>query len=137
MPVAVIPVAEEVLFRGLFLTGLSARYGHAFGLLLSSFLFGLLHFDGSVSPVVYASVAGLVLGWLSMETGSIYPNIALHAAINAVPVLLPERLIAIHGFNVPSEHPEHLPWWLVGPPLVLGLCLLWAVRGLEARSAHD
>lgn len=133
--VALVPSAEELLFRGLFLTGLSGRYGRGMGLLLSSLLFGVIHF-GAV-PAVYASVAGLLLGWLSLATGSIYLSIALHAGINGVPVLLPERLIAIHGFNVPSEQPEHLPWWLVWPPLFLGLYLLWVARGLEARSAHD
>lgn len=132
--VALVPSAEELLFRGLFLTGLGGRYGQGFGLLSSSLLFGVIHF-GAV-PAVYASVAGLVLGWLSLAGRSIYPSIALHAGINAVPVLLPEQLIAIPGFNVPSEQPEHLPWWLVWPPLILGLYLLWVVRGLEARSAH-
>jgi membrane protease YdiL (CAAX protease family) len=133
--VALVPGVEELLFRGLFLTGLSGRYGPGWGLVLSSCLFGVIHL-GAV-PAVYASVAGLLLGGLSLATRSTYPNIALHAGVNAVPVLLPERLIAIHGFNVPSEQPEHLPWWLVWPPLLLGLFLLWVVRGLEARSAHD
>jgi membrane protease YdiL (CAAX protease family) len=132
--VALVPSLEELLFRGLFLSGLADRYGRGFGLLFSALLFGVIHF-GAV-PAVYASVAGLLLGTLALATGSIFPSIAVHAAINAVPVLLPERLIAIHGFNVPSEQPEHLPWWLVWPPLCLGLFLLQVVPRLEARSEH-
>jgi membrane protease YdiL (CAAX protease family) len=58
--VALVPFAEEALFRGLFLFGLSERYGRGFGLLLSSALFGVVHLD--VVAAVYAAVAGLVLG---------------------------------------------------------------------------
>ena len=133
--VALVPAAEELLFRGLFLFGLSRRYGNGFGLLFSACLFGLLHF-GAV-PAVYASVAGLLLGALALYTGSIWPGIAVHAAINAVPVLLPESLIAIHGFNVPSEEPQHLPLGLVLPSLSLGICLLLAIRRLEAKASHE
>jgi membrane protease YdiL (CAAX protease family) len=130
--VALVPFAEELLFRGLFMFGLSQRYGRGLGLLLSACLFGVIHFG--VVPAVYATVAGLGLGWLALSTNSTWASVALHAAINAVPVLLPESLLPIHGFNVPSEQPEHLPIWLVLPCLALGICLLLAVQRLEARS---
>ena len=134
--VALVPLAEEALFRGLFLFGLVDRYGRGFGLLLSACLFGVIHF-GAV-PAVYAAVAGLVLGALALSTESIWASVALHAAINAVPVLVPESLLPIHGFNIPSELPEHLPPWLVLPCLALGICLLLLVHRLEAKSmSHD
>ena len=133
--VALVPVAEEALFRGLFLFGLARRYGNGFGLLFSACLFGVIHF-GPV-PAVYATVAGLVLGALALHTGSIWPGIAVHAAVNAVPVLVPESLIAVHGFNVPSEDPQHLPAWLVLSALSLGICLLLAIRRLEAEASHE
>jgi membrane protease YdiL (CAAX protease family) len=133
--VALVPAAEELLFRGLFLFGLARRYGNGFALLLSSCLFGVLHF-GAV-PAVYAAVAGLLLGSVALVTGSIWPSIALHAAVNAVPVLLPESLLPIHGFNVPTEEPQHLPLWLVLPSLTLGICLLLLMRRLEAKASHE
>lgn len=128
----VIPLMEELLFRGVFLFGLSRRYGAAFGVLLSAVLFGVVHL-GAV-PALYASVAGLVLGWLALTTGSVWPGVALHAAFNAVPVLLPEYLIPIRGFNVPSVAVEHLPPYLVWPPLIAGLALLFAVRRVESAA---
>jgi membrane protease YdiL (CAAX protease family) len=134
--VALVPFAEELLFRGLFMFGLSARYGRGFGLLLSAALFGVIHFD--VVAAVYAALAGLMLGTLALAARSTWASVAVHAAINAVPVLLPERAFPIHGFNVPSEQPEHLPVWLVLPALVLGICLLLAVQRIEAKSvSHD
>jgi membrane protease YdiL (CAAX protease family) len=126
---ALVPLIEELLFRGLFLFGLERRYGSGFALLLSSCFFGIVHM--APVPAVYATVAGLVLGALALVTRSIWPGIALHAAINAVPVLLPERVLAIHGFNVPSALATHLSPWLVWPPLVLGLGLLATVRRIE------
>jgi len=85
-------------------------------------------------PAVYATVAGLLLGSIALATRSVWPGIALHAAVNAVPVLLPERLLPIHGFNIPSALPSHLPPWLVWPPLLLGLALLAAARRIEYAS---
>lgn len=134
--VALVPFAEELLFRGLFLFGLAERYGRGFALLLSACLFGVVHLG--VVPAVYAAVAGLVLGALALSVDSIWASVALHAAINAVPVLLPETLLPIRGFNVPSELPQHLPSWLVLPALALGICLLLAVHRIEAKStSHD
>ena len=127
--VALVPLIEELLFRGLFLFGLERRYGSGFALIASACFFGIVHM-GAV-PAVYASVAGLVLGGLALTTRSVWPGIALHAAINAGPVLLPERLVPLHGFNVPSTFATHLSPWLVWPPLLVGLALLVTVRRIE------
>lgn len=134
--VAAVPLAEELLFRGLFLFHLARRYGRGFALLFSACLFGVIHFEPV--PAAYAATAGLVLGALALATRSVWASVALHAAINAVPVLVPESAWPIHGFNVPSETPQHLPLWLVLPLLSLAICLLLWVRRLEAvRVRHD
>lgn len=127
--VALVPITEELLFRGLFLFGLERRYGRGFALLLSSALFGIVHL-GAV-PALYATVAGLLLGAIALSSRSVWPGIALHAAINAVPVLLPEHVVAVRGFNVPTEELVHLPAYLVWPPLVLGLGLLAVAQRIE------
>jgi membrane protease YdiL (CAAX protease family) len=131
----VIPLMEEFLFRGIFLFGLSRRYGPGFGVLLSAVLFGVVHL-GAV-PALYATVAGLLLGWLALGTRSVWPGVALHGAFNAVPVLVPEHLLAIRGFNVPSVDTEHLAPYLVWPPLALGLLLLFAARRFEHVAVPD
>lgn len=127
--VALVPIIEELLFRGLFLFGLERRYGRGFALLLSSCFFGIVHL-GAV-PAVYATVAGLMLGAIALSARSVWPGIALHAAINAVPVLIPEHVLPIRGFNVPSELAVHLPAYLVWPPLVCGLGLLAVAQRIE------
>jgi len=131
----VIPLLEELLFRGLFLFGLTRRYGAAFGVLLSAVLFGVVHL-GAV-PALYASVAGILLGWLALTTRSVWPGVALHGAFNAVPVLLPEHVLPVRGFNVPSVAAEHLPHALIWPPLLAGLALLFVVKRCAEREPED
>src|SRR5262249_40217464 len=104
-------------------------------LIASSVLFGLMHILGGPVPALYATAAGFLLGQLALWTRSVFPGIALHAAVNAVPVLLPEHLVAIHGFNVPSPQPSHLTPWIVWPAAALGLTLLAWVRRIE--YAHE
>lgn len=120
--VGVAPLMEELLFRGHMAFGLQRRYGTTVALLISSILFGVAHMDPTAAA--YASVAGLLLGQLALSTTSVWPGVALHAGINAMPVLLPQRLWALPGFNVPSETPQHLAW-----PFVIG-GLLWGTAAL-------
>ncbi len=125
--VAAVPVAEELFFRGLLLFGLRARYGDAPAVLGSACLFGISHLDAVAA--VYAGTAGLVLGALALRTRSIWPGIAVHGAVNAMPVLLPERLLPLRGFNVPSVAPLHLPVALVlGSLAAAALLVAWVAH---------
>jgi membrane protease YdiL (CAAX protease family) len=82
--------------------------------------------------VAYASLAGLVLGVVRMRTGSVLPAIALHGAFNATPVLLPETLVRIEGFNTVGERVYHLPLpLLLGSACVATLCLVTMSRSPE------
>ena len=79
------PVAEEIFFRGFVLTGLLRRFGVARALLLSSLLFGAFHIDPGA--ILLTFMLGLVLGWVYLKTGSIWPAIFAHSLHNAVAVL--------------------------------------------------
>jgi membrane protease YdiL (CAAX protease family) len=131
--VALVPAIEEAFFRGFLLFGLERRYGAGLSLVASSCLFGVMHL-GAV-PALYATAGGFVLGSVALWTRSVFPGFALHAAVNAVPVLLPERVWAIRGLNVPSTEAVHLPPWLVWIPLALAFGLLAWVRRIE--YAHE
>ena len=131
--VALVPAMEEAFFRGFLLFGLERRYGAGFALVASSGLFGVMHL-GAV-PALYATVGGLVLGAVALWTRSVFPGFALHAAVNAVPVLLPERVLPIRGLNVPTTEVVHLPPLLVWIPLALAIGLLAWVRRIE--YAHE
>jgi membrane protease YdiL (CAAX protease family) len=126
----VAPVTEELLFRGLLLPGLAERYGAPFALGATSLGFGLIH--GEPGAIAYATVAGLVLGAITHRTGSVLPALAMHGAINAMPVLVPERLMRIRGFNTISEEVYHLPL-----PLLLGSGLVAAAAILALARFND
>ncbi len=127
--VAAVPMMEELLFRGLFAFGIADRSGRVVGIVASSFLFGLAHL--SAASVIYAAVAGMLLAAIALEAQSIWPSICVHAAINAMPVLLPERILPITGFNVPSATPTHLSPALALSGLALGVVFLAFARRIE------
>ena len=80
------PVVEELFFRGLVLRAFERRYGPTVGLLASSALFGLAHFQLLQLPALI--VFGLVVGTLAQRTGRLGPGIFAHAAFNAVTVIV-------------------------------------------------
>jgi membrane protease YdiL (CAAX protease family) len=80
------PIAEEIFFRGFVLPGLVKRFGVVRALLLSSLIFGLFHIDpGAIVPTF---ALGLVLGWVYLKTGSIWPAMFAHGLHNTVAVVV-------------------------------------------------
>jgi hypothetical protein len=70
---------EEILFRGAIQPFL--------GIWFTSFLFGALHLDpeGGVSVwTAWAVLAGIILGGVVSVTGSLWPAIAIHFAVNFI-----------------------------------------------------
>jgi membrane protease YdiL (CAAX protease family) len=90
--VAVAPVVEELLFRGLVLRGLMLRLGFWPAALLSSACFGAFHAQradaGTVLLVTANGVFGLGLCLLARRTGRLGPGIGVHALRNALAVVL-------------------------------------------------
>jgi len=87
------PFAEELYFRGFLLRWLRTRYGSGLAVLLSAVVFALLHGFMLVHPGAPGwietgeiFVAGLVMGALVVQSGSLWPSYALHAGFNAAVV---------------------------------------------------
>ena len=134
--VLVAPVSEELLFRGWLLQDLKARYGKIPALLWSSVLFGCVHLE--LSAVLYATLAGLILGAVALRTKSTLGSISMHAGVNAVPLLLPATLIRIEGFNTLSENVEHISIWLLSLSMVgaaAALLVVW--RSTDDETDDD
>ncbi len=83
---AVLPaLIEEMIFRGYMLGALRA-HGDGLAVVLTAVLFGVFH--GNVLQLPFALILGLVLGYLTVQTESIWPAVLLHFTNNAMSVLL-------------------------------------------------
>ena len=75
---------EEMAMRGYVLRALQP-YGKRSAVIISAVLFGLIH--GNVLQLPFAFILGLVLGWLTVQTGSIWPAVVFHFTNNAYSVI--------------------------------------------------
>ncbi len=83
--VVLAPFIEEILFRGFILVNLTIRLGAVSGALITSALFALAHFDLDMMLPIF--VSGMLMAWLYLRTGSLWPPIAMHAVSNGVAVV--------------------------------------------------
>ncbi len=82
---AVVPaICEEILFRGTVLSAL-LPYGRSFAIISSALLFGLMH--QNPAQLFYATMAGIVLGYVYTKTGSIWCGVLVHFFNNLVSVI--------------------------------------------------
>lgn len=79
-----IPFYEEVFFRGFLYDSLDRKWGAKAALIISSFLFAIVHGITFFVPLLFLSFA---LGWLRMKTGNLRMSFILHAANNSTSVL--------------------------------------------------
>ena len=81
-----IPVAEEVIFRGVLFSWLSVHWPAWGVLLFTSALFAAVHVEPSI--VAGTFFLGLACGWVVQQSGSLWPAVAIHALNNAVKVVI-------------------------------------------------
>ena len=91
--VILMPVGEEILFRGIAYIGFAGRFGQTKGMLLSALLFALLHgYIRSFMPLVFGGIPifimGLALAWLYIRTKSLIPCIITHSLVNLILILI-------------------------------------------------
>lgn len=109
--VVVAPVTEEVLFRGLILRGFLANYSKRSAILLSALLFAVMH----TNPwqFISAFVAGVLLAWLLIETGSLLPCLVAHAVANGTAYLAGLTRVEVPGFTGGmGDAVQFQPFWL-------------------------
>ena len=75
-----IPIVEEILFRGLIFNRIKCQYNFLAGLLISSLLFGIYH--GNIVQGIYATLLGIFLGFAYHKTKSILIPIFIHMGGN-------------------------------------------------------
>ncbi|MBM3934672.1 MAG: CPBP family intramembrane metalloprotease [SAR202 cluster bacterium] len=80
------PMAEEVFYRGFMLAAMVKTMGAVRGSLVASAIFALSHLNPLAFVPIFTS--GLLLAWLYLRTGSIWPPFFAHAAQNLIVLAL-------------------------------------------------
>ncbi len=75
-------ICEEVLFRGFLIWLITAWLGLVAGVVLSSIIFGFAHIYLGAAQVPRTALVGLALALIVVASGSLWPAIVIHAAID-------------------------------------------------------
>lgn len=93
-----VTTVEEILFRGVLQSAISARAGGPVAVVVSSIAFAAMHQYPTPSAVVFVLAAGFVYGTLYELTDSILVSTAVHAVSNLLLfVVLPYELWKLQG----------------------------------------
>lgn len=129
--VAVTPaVCEELLFRGLLLSGLR-KLGPWIGVLLTALLFGLAH--GSVHRLAPTALLGVAFGVLVLRSGSIVPGMIAHALNNGLAVLIVHHPEVASALGI-ADPAAPLPWSVTAVAAVVCALGLWLVSTAAPRD---
>lgn len=122
---------EELLFRGLILSGLR-RLGPWPALLISSLLFAVAH--ASIYRLLPTFCLGLLLGWIVLKTGSIYCSMIVHVLNNGVAVTLARSQSFSDTFGL--EQATYVPWSLTLPAIAVVVIALLILRSEKSRPVQ-
>lgn len=84
----VVPVAEELLFRGIILKRSSAMAGKKMGIVCSALLFGIIHMN--LVQFLYAALLGGLLAYIVVKTKRVSLAVLGHAFANLIAILRAE-----------------------------------------------
>jgi sodium transport system permease protein len=134
-------VCEELAFRGFVLSG-ARHLGHKWwAIALSAVAFGMVH--TFLHQKITATAMGLVIGYVAVQTGSLWPCILLHAAHNSL-----QFCVQYMAEAAPEGSPAALllggdepllyhPGVLVGCAVVAA-AIMWGLHGANySRSAEE
>lgn len=77
------PMAEEVIFRGFFFTGLrQARLGPVTAIVVPSIVWAAIHLQYGIEEIGFIFLFGLLLGTLRLKSNSLWPPMLVHAVSN-------------------------------------------------------
>lgn len=84
----IVPVCEELLYRGVLYQRLKAHIKVVPAMFISAFIFGTMH--GNIVQILYAGLLGVVFAWLYEHYKSIWAPILAHIIMNITSVVLSE-----------------------------------------------
>jgi membrane protease YdiL (CAAX protease family) len=133
-------LSEEVMFRGIILGAMRARFGLWPAVLGSTLIFGAAHslnvvligaLAAALAQSAAAFISGLMFCAIRLRTGSLWPCVVVHGLWNAATFVLLAALGTSAAGGVPQGGPAALAY-LVPLLLVLpnGIYAIWLIRRL-------
>jgi sodium transport system permease protein len=129
-------VCEETLFRGPVQKGLLRRMPKWTAIVVASILFAAAHLDLYGIPA--RTFLGILLGWIVVHSGSVFPAMAMHAIYDIVQLLYVSYEVRKAGGaqrlleTAASAADQPMNWWV----LPLGAALIIAGSVLLRRSGR-
>lgn len=91
------PVCEEFAMRCCGV-GILRKYGKGFAVTAIAMIFGLVH--GNIVQFIFASLIGIILGFVTVKTDSILPAIFIHACNNGMSAFIDILKFALGGKDI-------------------------------------
>ncbi len=129
--IAVLPgICEELLFRG-FMPRFFEHKSFWYPVLISALLFAVFHLDPF--RLLPTFLLGILLGWLTLRSGSIYNSMLSHTINNAFALLLSTfALQPWLSWMIVDE--ENLRLWLAIPAILVLAASLWAFHKITSNK---
>lgn len=115
------PIVEELVYRGGILMGLR-RFGDRFAVITSAVIFGLMH--GNIPQIIFAILAGLVLGYICVKTNTLRYAILVHILNNFIAIMMSDYLYP----NLSEAAVNIIDWTFAIVFLVFGAIVLYRMR---------
>lgn len=81
------PFEEELLFRGVIYKTLNKNISTRWAIIIQAILFGVAH--GNFIQGSYATLLGIIFGYVTYKTKSLWPAIIMHVVNNSIATILP------------------------------------------------
>ena len=115
--VVIVPIVEEILFRGFLLNRWWQKYGLEKAIIASSVAFGIMHVE-----FIGGTIFGLVLSRLYVKTRSLIGPILVHMSNNAIVILFGVADALMTGKSSDFNLAEFQGgWWMAPIGLAIGL----------------
>ena len=132
--IAVLPgICEEIMFRG-FLIRFYENYGNKVAIIVSAILFAAFHLDPfRFLPVL---ILGLLLGWLTLRSGSIFNSMLSHALNNGFALFI--TVFGTSAWLKPLlKDADSMQAWLVAPAAVILIVALYLFYKVTAPAEQN
>ena len=93
----IVPIVEEIIFRGFFFETIKYLTNNVIAIVLSSLIFAIAH--GNIEQGVYAAFAGIFLAYIKYKYESIKYTIIMHLLMNLTTLVIVPDVLAIKDFK--------------------------------------